>query len=55
MNRSFPQAIQLHRLVLAIAVTVLIADTYPHPQLSPGAVETNGHKVITLIQKPQAE
>ena len=55
MNHRFPQAIQLHRLVLAIAVTFLLADTYPHPELSPGAVETNGQKVITLIQTTQAE
>lgn len=28
------------RLLLALAITFLIADTYPHPNLSPGLIET---------------
>jgi len=33
------KAIKLGRLALAIAITVLIADTAPHPNLSAGILE----------------
>ena len=38
MAKTF--SIKLNRLFIAIAITFLVADTYPHPQLSPGVVET---------------
>lgn len=34
------QSIHLNRLLLALFLTFLIADTYPHPHLSPGLLET---------------
>ncbi|MGD1944383.1 MAG: hypothetical protein ACFB0G_24060 [Leptolyngbyaceae cyanobacterium] len=33
--------IKLGRLVLAIAVTVLVSDTVPHPNLSAGLLENS--------------
>lgn len=47
-------SIKINRLVLAIAITFLVADTYPHPQLSPGVIETLGTRFqITLNQRIQ--
>lgn len=34
------RSIQSNRLVLALMLTFLLADTYPHPSLGPGLVET---------------
>ena len=33
------QEIKIERLVWALGITLLIADTVPHPHLSPGLVE----------------
>lgn len=35
-----PHEIKLHRLVLAVVLTVTIADLAPHPSLSPGLIES---------------
>jgi hypothetical protein len=46
--------IQINRLVLAITITFLVADTYPHPQLSPGLIETLGTQIqIGLLELGQ--
>jgi|GEM_PF-1334201 len=37
--------IKLGRLALAIAVTVLIADTAPHPNLSAGFLENSWNRL----------
>jgi hypothetical protein len=47
-------AIRIDRLLLALAITFLVVDTYPHPSLGPGLVEsliTRG--IVTLT--PQGE
>jgi hypothetical protein len=41
--------IKINRLILAVAATFLVADTYPHPQLSPGLVETLGIRVHAML------
>jgi hypothetical protein len=33
-------AIKWRRLFLAIAITFVVADTYPHPNLSPGVLQS---------------
>ncbi len=35
------KAIKLSRLVLAVAITLLMADTVPHPSLSNGLLENS--------------
>ncbi|MEM1310659.1 MAG: hypothetical protein AAGF98_14390 [Cyanobacteria bacterium P01_H01_bin.153] len=55
MDNSFPRSVQLHRLLLAIVITFLLADTYLPPKLSAGTVESIVQKVITLIQSTQPE
>jgi hypothetical protein len=43
--------IRINRLILAVAATVLLADTYPHPSLSAGLVETLGTRLqVALTQ-----
>lgn len=32
------RTIRWQRLAVAVALTYLVADTYPHPQLAPGAL-----------------
>lgn len=32
------RSIHWHRLALAVALTFVVADTYPHPRLAPGIV-----------------
>ena len=41
--------IKFNRLVLAMAVTFLLADIYPHPNLSPGLVEGLSNRVHTAL------
>ena len=41
LSRITIQHIKVGRLMFAIAVTVLIADTAPHPGLSAGLLETS--------------
>lgn len=43
--------IHLNRIFLALAITFLIADTYPHPNLSPGLIETMVNQVQQLPQR----
>jgi hypothetical protein len=46
------QDIKIERLVLALGVTLLVADTVPHPHLSPGLVEHGLRRVQAgLIQE----
>lgn len=42
---SVLKEIKIGRLVLAIAVTVFIADTAPHPKLSSGLLESSWSRV----------
>jgi hypothetical protein len=39
--------IKIERLFLALGITLLIADTVPHPHLSAGFVEHSLHRVQT--------
>lgn len=47
------QDIKLGRLVMAIAVTVLIADTLPHPNLSTGLLESSVTHIRSLVAEMQ--
>jgi hypothetical protein len=49
MEKTF--SIKINRLVIAIAITFLVADTYPHPQLSPGVVETLSSRVKVVAHE----
>ncbi len=51
------QEIKIERLVLALGITLLIADTVPHPHLSAGlVVEHSLHWVQTeLMQESSPE
>ncbi|HEY9886942.1 MAG TPA: hypothetical protein V6D02_00975 [Candidatus Obscuribacterales bacterium] len=42
------QEIKVSRLVLAVAVTLLVADTIPHPNLAAGVVESSLSRVSTV-------
>jgi len=42
---SVLQHVKIGRLMLAIAVTVLIADTAPHPSLSAGLLESSWNRL----------
>lgn len=44
MNRSL--TLKINRLILAIIITFIVADTYPHPNLAPGLVETLSRQAI---------
>lgn len=47
-------AIRIDRLLLALTITFLVVDTYPHPNLGPGLVQslvTRGVNTLT----PQGE
>jgi hypothetical protein len=44
-------SIKVNRLILAILVTFLIADTYPHPHLAPGLIETLGIRINTTLNE----
>ena len=35
------RAIKVGRLLLAVVVTMIVADTVPHPNLSPGLLESS--------------
>jgi hypothetical protein len=46
------QEIKIERLLLALGITLLIADTVPHPNLSAGLVEYTLYRVQAgLIQE----
>jgi len=50
------QDIKVGRLVLALGITLLIADTAPHPNLSAGLVEQALNRVqAELLQDSSAE
>ena len=50
---SVLQHVKIGRLMLAIAVTVLIADTAPHPSLSAGLLESTWERLeISLMNQP---
>jgi hypothetical protein len=38
-----------HRLILAVLVTFIVADTAPYPQLSPGLLQTLTTQVQTHL------
>ncbi len=38
-----------HRLMLALFVTLVVADTAPHPELSPGLLQTLAGRVQTHL------
>ncbi len=40
MSRTLT-AIRIDRLLLAFLITFLVVDTYPHPGLGPGAMESS--------------
>ena len=40
--------IKWNRLLLALVVTVLIADTVPHPGLAPGLLQSLAHQFESL-------
>ena len=43
--------IRIGRLLLALGITLLIADTIPHPNLSAGLVESS----LNILQSEMAE
>jgi len=50
------QEIKIERLVLALGITLLIADTVPHPNLSAGLLEHALHRVQAgFIQESSTE
>jgi len=50
------QDIKIERLVLALGITLLMADTVPHPNLSAGLVEHTLHWVQAgLLQSSSTE
>ena len=50
------QEIKIERLLLALGITLLIADTVPHPNLSAGLVEYSLRRVQAgLVQKSSTE
>lgn len=48
---TFP--LKLNRLIWAILITFVVADTCPHPSLSPGLMETLGNRAVTLLSHQQ--
>jgi hypothetical protein len=40
-----------HRLMLAALATLIVADTAPHPQLSPGLLQTLAGRVHTHLSR----
>jgi hypothetical protein len=49
---SVLQHVKIGRLMLAISVTVLIADTAPHPSLSAGLLESTWERLeISLMNQ----
>lgn len=53
MNTTY--RIKLNRLILAIAITFVVADICPHPSLSPGFMETLGSRAVTLLSHPSSK
>jgi hypothetical protein len=50
------QEIKIERLLLALGITLLIADTVPHPNLSAGLVEHTLHRVQAgLMEESSSE
>ena len=43
--------IKLGRLAFSVLITVLIADTAPHPNLSAGLLESTWHRVEASLQQ----
>jgi hypothetical protein len=48
-TRPTVSKLKVNRLVLVIVVTFLIADTCPHPNLSPGLVEFLSKRAMTIL------
>jgi hypothetical protein len=44
-------AIKIERLLLALGITLLIADTVPDPSLSTGVVEPSRHRVQAELMR----
>jgi hypothetical protein len=42
-------AIRIDRLLLALAITFLVVDTYPHPNLGPGLVESLTQRGVAAL------
>lgn len=45
-----PITIKVHRLLLAFVLTFLVVDTYPHPSLSSGLIETLTHRTYVSLR-----
>ncbi|MEO1068900.1 MAG: hypothetical protein AAFW95_07230 [Cyanobacteria bacterium J06638_6] len=43
--------VKWHRLVIAVLVTLIMADTAPHPQLSPGLLQLLTVRVMTQVER----
>ncbi|MFE4105470.1 hypothetical protein [Almyronema epifaneia] len=46
--------IRLNRLFLAILITFLVADTYPHPHLSSGVIASTWHYLQSALHQDSA-
>jgi hypothetical protein len=42
--------IRIDRLVLALIITFLVVDTYPHPNLGPGLLESLTQRGVTTLK-----
>jgi hypothetical protein len=51
MQLSSPLHVKWHRLALAMLVTLVVADTAPHPDLSPGLLQTLAGRVQTHLDQ----
>jgi hypothetical protein len=45
-------AIRIDRVLLALAITFLVVDTYPHPSLGPGLVESFSRWGLAALTAP---
>lgn len=46
------QSIKWSRLILVIVVTFLVADTYPHPNLPPGVLQSTWSVLVHSADSP---
>jgi type IV secretory pathway VirB2 component (pilin) len=51
---TFLHEIKLQRVVLAIVLVFIVADTSPHPSLSPGLIEHTLNKLQSVFEAPTA-
>ncbi|NEQ43380.1 MAG: hypothetical protein F6K00_07385 [Leptolyngbya sp. SIOISBB] len=43
------RSLQIHRCLLAIAITMLLANTYPQSQGTSGIIDSFGKRSVTLV------